>query len=131
MALTFAVLVTGSPYQSQAHLSAQRFIEALYRQGHSVSSVFFYGDGVYVANSLINPANDEVQQHLTWKNLANQYQFKLQACVSVANKRGILSEEDSELAGLESFNVSAPFEVSGLGSWVEASTQSDRSLHFS
>ncbi|WP_144394807.1 sulfurtransferase complex subunit TusD [Pleionea sediminis] len=131
MALKYAILVTGSPYTSQAHSSAQRFVDACYRQGHSVHSVFFYGDAVYVANELWNPANDEQNLQQGWSSLASQYDLTINACVSVANKRGIVSQEDAELAGLPDHNVNADFHIAGLGEWVEASSHSDRVIHFS
>ena len=131
MSLQYAILVSGSPYSSQAHMSAQRFIHACYAQGHSINSVFFYGDAVYIGNNLLTPANDEYQMQREWITLAEKFNIPLQACVSVANKRGILSAEDSQLAGLDNFNIVAPFEISGLGSWVSASTSADRQVHFS
>lgn len=131
MTLQYAILVSGSPYSSQAHMSAQRFIHACYAQGHSVNSVFFYGDAVYIGNKLFSPANDEYQIQREWVNLASKFKVPLQACVSVANKRGVLSAEDSQLAGLDSFNIAEPFEISGLGSWVSAATSADRQVHFS
>ncbi len=131
MPKTFAVLVTGSPYSSQAHGSAIQFIEAVYRLGHSVHSIFFYSDAVYVANQLLNPANDEPHWGLKWKALAAEHNISLQACVSVANKRGILNQEDAELARKPHFNVDAPFEISGLGAWADAVKNTDRTIHFS
>ncbi len=130
MSKSFAILVTGSPFSSQAHSSAQGFVDAVYQLGHKVSTVFFYGDGVYVANRLLNPANDEQHLGRNWQTLSNQYNFPLQACVSVANKRGMLNQEDSELANLDAFTVSTPFEIAGLGAWAEAVANADKTLHF-
>lgn len=130
MSKSFAILVTGAPYSSQAHSSAQGFVEAVYKLGHKVSTVFFYNDGVYVANALLNPTNDEPHPGHQWLVLSDEYKFPLQACVSVANKRGMLSEEDSELAKLETYNVKAPFEIAGLGAWAEAVAKSDKTIHF-
>ncbi len=56
--LSFSVLISGSPFQSSAHHSALRFIEAVYKQGHTVNCAFFYSEAVQVANDLICPAND-------------------------------------------------------------------------
>ncbi|NVJ60003.1 MAG: sulfurtransferase complex subunit TusD [Gammaproteobacteria bacterium] len=131
MTLKYAILVSGSPYSSQAHMSAQRFIYACYQQGHTVNSVFFYGDGVYVANQLLSPANDEFQTQREWQQLANNFKVPLHACVTVANKRGILSAEDSELLGQNFHNLAKSFEISGLGSWVTAAATADRQIHFS
>ncbi|NVJ49417.1 MAG: sulfurtransferase complex subunit TusD [Gammaproteobacteria bacterium] len=130
MSKTFALLVSGSPHQSQAHLSAQRFVEACYAKGHNISCVFFYGDAVYVANGLMHPANDEQHPHRQWRQLAERFKFTLNACVSVSSKRGVLNQEDSQLAGFTQHNVDKPFEISGLGAWVEASINADRTLHF-
>jgi tRNA 2-thiouridine synthesizing protein D len=130
MSKTFAILVTGSPFTSRAHSSAQGFVEALFKTGHKVLTVFFYGDGVYVASRFLNPANDEPHPGRQWQALASQYQLPLQACISVANKRGLLSQEDSELAQFDGHTVAKPFEIAGLGAWAAAINKADRVLHF-
>jgi tRNA 2-thiouridine synthesizing protein D len=130
MSKSFAILVTGSPFSSRAHSSAQGFVEAICQKRHEVTTVFFYGDGVYVANRLLNPANDEWHPGQGWLSLANQYQFPLQACISVANKRGLLNQEDSELAQFDAFTVLPPFEIAGLGAWADAVAKADKMIHF-
>lgn len=131
MSSSFSILVTGGPYSSQAHISAQHFISAIIEQNHLIKCVFFYGDGVLVANHLMHPANDEYHMHLKWRELALTHQLELHACVSVASKRGVLDEQESKLAAKNNFNVTKPFVLSGLGTWAEAVLTSDRSIHFS
>jgi len=130
MSLRYTLLVSGSPYSTQAHHSALGFLDALLKKGHKVQCVFFYADGVLAANELTSPANDEPNVHAHWKTLASTYDVPLHACISVANKRGLLNEEDAKLHEQSCHNVNEPFKISGLGEWAQAISTCDRVVHF-
>ena len=57
--MRFAIVVTGPAYGTQQASSAFQFAQALIAEGHELSSVFFYREGVYNANQLTSPASDE------------------------------------------------------------------------
>ena len=57
--MRFAIVVTGPAYGTQQASSAFQFAQALIVEGHELSSVFFYREGVYNANQLTSPASDE------------------------------------------------------------------------
>lgn len=57
--MRFAIVVTGPAYGTQQASSAFQFAQALIADGHELSSVFFYREGVYNANQLTSPASDE------------------------------------------------------------------------
>ena len=50
--MRFAIVVTGPAYGTQQASSAFQFAQALIVEGHELSSVFFYREGVYNANQL-------------------------------------------------------------------------------
>ncbi|MEE4246094.1 MAG: sulfurtransferase complex subunit TusD [Kangiellaceae bacterium] len=131
MSKSFTLLITGSPTASQAHLSAQQFIHAIYQKGHTVDSVFFYGEASTVANSLTLVAANEPRLMQQWQSLAQQFQFALISCISAANKRGVVSQEEAELNGLTASNCADGFKIEGLGSLASSLAQSDQLVHFS
>lgn len=53
--MRFAIVVTGPAYGTQQASSAFQFAQALIAEGHELSSVFFYREGVYNANQLTSP----------------------------------------------------------------------------
>ena len=59
MSLNFALLVTGPAYGTQTASTAYRFALSLVEQGHRLSHLFFYQEGVCNANGLHAPASDE------------------------------------------------------------------------
>ena len=59
--MRFAIVVTGPAYGTQQASSAFQFAQALIAEGHELSSVFFYREGVYNANQLTSPASDEFE----------------------------------------------------------------------
>lgn len=133
--MSLALLVTGSPSQSQAHLSAIRFTKAALSGGVPVKSVFFYQDAVHVANRFNYKPSDETNITSTWLKLAETGQFELQVCVAAANRRGILSREDSVLTGKfshsEEFSLETGFALLGLGQLVAAmSDPALKIIHF-
>ncbi|MGL4506812.1 MAG: DsrE family protein, partial [Aeromonas sobria] len=52
MSLNFALLVTGPAYGTQTASTAYRFALSLIEQGHQLSHLFFYQDGVHNGNGL-------------------------------------------------------------------------------
>ena len=54
--MRFAIVVTGPAYGTQQASSAFQFAQALIAEGHELSCVFFYREGVYNANQLTSPS---------------------------------------------------------------------------
>lgn len=128
--VTFSLLVTGNPASEQSGSTAYQFCLAALAAGHKIAGVFFYLDGVLTANSLISPASDEVNLPFLWAELATQYQFSLEVCVSAALRRGVVNQDEANLLGLPHGNVQAPFILSGLGQLAELSASCDRLIQF-
>ena len=86
--MRFAIMVTGPAYGTQQASSALQFAHALLKEGHELSSVFFYREGVYNANLLTSPASDEYDLVRAWQQLNQQHGVTLNICVAAALRRG-------------------------------------------
>lgn len=120
-----------APPSSQTSLSALRFCQALLKKGHNISRVFFYGDGVYNANSLLSPPSDENNMEQLWRDFGSNEEVELVVCIAAAVRRGLLNEEEAKRYNKPASNIQAPFIVSGLGQMIEGAVLADRSLTFS
>lgn len=105
----FSITMTASPFTSDQHERAQRFVGAAIDQGHTVSQVFFYQDAVLAASP-----GTAIAAH--WAELAQQAGCALFVCVSAAERRGLT-------------DAKPPWEIVGLGDWV-AGLEADHALHF-
>jgi tRNA 2-thiouridine synthesizing protein D len=128
--LTYTLVVNGSVYGGQSARNAYQFANALVARGHTLVSIFFYKEGVTNGSALTVPANDEFDLVKGWQRLAKEHGVRLETCVAAALRRGILSEEESSLHGLDSHNLAAGFEQAGLGSLAEAMLVQDRVVQF-
>ena len=126
----FSIVVTDAPYGSQSASSAYQFCAAAALAGHEIVGVFFYQEGVLNASQLVSPATDEVNLPELWANLATQYKFPLEVCVSASLRRGVVDEQEAQQLALAQFNLKPPFVLSGLGQLAELSANCDRLLQF-
>jgi tRNA 2-thiouridine synthesizing protein D len=127
--MNIALLVTAAPGTENAW-HALRFCEAACTGGHTVSRVFFYGDGVLHGNSLQAPPQDEPDLHQAWSTLADSHGIELVVCVAAALKRGVLDAEGARRAEKPAANAGPAFVISGLGQLVEAMIDADRFVSF-
>lgn len=130
MALSFALLVCGAPYGSEAASQAYLFARALLAQRHTLRKVFFYQEGVLNANALTSPASDEQDLIAAWRGLAQEFGVELDVCVAAALRRGVVDAAEAESAQLPAANVHPPFVLSGLGQLAEAALGVDRLVQF-
>lgn len=128
--MKLSLAVYGPPYTSQASHSAYNFAEAALAQGHELYRLFFYHDGVYNANKLIQAPQDEVNIQQKWSNLADEHQVDLVVCVASSLRRGVLDETEAERYEMDHHILASPFIISGLGQLIDASVQSDRIVTF-
>lgn len=128
--MRFAIMVTGPAYGTQQASSALQFAHALLEEGHELSRVFFYQEGVYNANLLTSPASDEFDLVRGWQQLNQQFGVELNICVAAASRRGVVDETEAKRLGLTSSNLQSGFNLSGLGSLAEASLTCDRVVQF-
>ena len=115
--MRFDLLVQGAPLATGAPERALKFARAAIAAGHRVGRVFFYDDGVGVANRF---AADEPGTRMQLAELAAQAHFELAVCVSAAGRRGVRAEQ----------SLADGFVIVGLGQLIEAIEESDRLVSF-
>ena len=128
--MIFNLLISGPLYSSQSAYSALKFARAAVSKGHTISQVFFYQDGVSNANQLSNPLSDEFDSVSTWQAFAKENGIPLVACISSAERRGIVDDELASEVSSFAGNLAQGFEIAGLGTLHEASISSDRTVTF-
>lgn len=128
--MKFSIQINTSPYRSDAGFRAYRFIETLLAEGHEVFRVFFYHDGIYHGFRFATPPDDEMRITSLWSDLARRHRIDLVLCISAAQRRGLLTEDEAERQGKRDDDLAEGFRISGLGQLVEATLISDRFIVF-
>lgn len=127
---SFAILVTSAPCDNQLSYHGVNFCQAALNAGHSLTGVFFYGQGTLNTTSLSVTLADTHSVTKDWKQLAEQHNVPMFACVTAANTRGILTEQDAHDADLQHHNMASWVTSSGLGEWVTLSSSADKVVQF-
>ncbi|WP_101675696.1 sulfurtransferase complex subunit TusD [Alloalcanivorax mobilis] len=127
--MRFSVLVTAGP-QRPAALTGLRTVEAVLRSRHQLHCVFFYGEGVHLANRLARRDDDAVCVPRDWQRLVETRALPAVVCVGAALRRGVTDAAEAHRAGLHGDNLAPGFRLAGLGDWVEALRGSERVVHF-
>lgn len=117
--MKFTVIVNEGPFIHQAADSAYHFVSAALAKGHEITRVFFYHDGVKVANKLSEPPSDDRDIVKLWGKLGSEKGVDLVVCVAAALRRGVKAE-----------NCAEGFRISGLGQLMQACSDSDRTIVF-
>lgn len=128
--MQFSLLILGAPYSTQSASTAFRFAQAAIDSGHTLYRVFFYHDGVYCANDLVTPPQDEDNQPANWGTLAEQHNVDLVVCIASALKRGVIDKAEAQRYEKSAPNLARGFSISGLGQLVDATIISDRVITF-
>ncbi|MEB3766585.1 sulfurtransferase complex subunit TusD [Acinetobacter sp. MD2] len=118
------LLVTSSP-NSMLAWHALGVTQALIEKKQPVQ-VFFYQDGVYVANLLNWVPDDQLKLTQAWQKLG----IRLPVCVSAALTRGISDETNAARHQLTQFNLATGFELVGLGEFADAVQHASRLVQF-
>ncbi|CAG7857379.1 hypothetical protein MCAMS1_02178 [biofilm metagenome] len=128
--MRYAIQINASPYGSNIGFSAYRFIQAALAEGHEVIRVFFYHEGIYHAFKTNTPPDDEINLTSLWSELAGQHQLDLLVCISAAQRRGLLSQDEAKRQGKYDDHLADGFRIGGLGQWLEAVIEADRVITF-
>ncbi|WP_087017559.1 sulfurtransferase complex subunit TusD [Thaumasiovibrio subtropicus] len=130
MSLTYALVINGPAYGTQAARTAYGVALAVIEGGHKLSQIFFYQDGVHNASALTAPASDEFDLVAAWQTLASVHQVELHTCIAAALRRGVVSDIEASQEGLPASNMAEGFTQSGLGVLAESLLTADRVLQF-
>jgi tRNA 2-thiouridine synthesizing protein D len=126
----FALVITGAPYSSQAPQTALHFARAALAANKRIDRIFLYGDGVYLASSLNVPPSDELNLSEAWAGFLTDNNIPGIACIASALRRGLVNESEMQRYELSASNLRAPFEIAGLGEWVDSTASESRVLYF-
>lgn len=118
------LLITSSPTSINAW-HALGLAQALKQKNESFR-VFFYQDGVNVANALQWVPDDQRKLTSEWQKL----EIRLPVCVSAALARGISDAENAQRHNLQQHNLADQFELVGLGELADAVQTADRLIQF-
>lgn len=127
---SFSLLITKAAFDQQDAYSAYRFAVSALKLQHGIQGIFFYQAGVHNSNAFQTGHSDELNLHQKWVTLAKTHDIPLLVCVTAANRRGIINQQDALDLDIKHFNLSAPFTEVGLGELVELLNTSDRVLQF-
>ncbi len=128
--MKFGIVVNEGPYTHQASDSAYNFVKAALDNGHEVSRVFFYHDGVNVGTRLSIPPQDDRQIADQWSALAKDHELDLVICIAAAQRRGVLDASEAKRQGKDADNIAEGFRISGLGQLIEMGIEADRTITF-
>ena len=128
--MKYVIQINSSPNDSYSGLSAYQFIEAALYKGHEIYRVFFYQQGIYHAYRYSSPPDDECQITKKWTLLAQQKGIDLVVCISAAQRRGLLSYDESKRQNKLDNDLAEGFRISGLGQLLEGIIIADRFITF-
>ena len=128
--MKFSIMVSEGPYTHQAADTAYQFAKAALEQGHEVTRVFFYHDGVNNGTRMTTPPQDDRNIVNRWSELAQAHDLDLVVCVAAAQRRGIVDPDEAKRHGKSGDNIAPGFRISGLGQLIEMGIESDRLMVF-
>jgi len=114
--MKFALLITGSPTQSQACQSAVDFCRAALSTGHDIYRIFLLDKAAELAHQ---HCDNRPLQH-EWQTLQKNHQLDIIACVNSAREFQISDKN----------NLANGFVISGMGQLIDASANADRLITF-
>jgi|SRR5690606_172300 len=127
--MNFAIALLAGP-QDPAARSALEFARAVLASGHRISRLFFYRDAVQLASALGVQPQDEKDISAEWREFIAEHQLDAVVCIAAALRRGILNKAEADRWDRPVANTDAPWELSGLGQWVDALQTADRAITF-
>lgn len=128
--MIFTLQVKAPPCSSASAIAALRFAQAVVASEHTLTRVFFAGDGVVIGNSLIVAQQDETDLRREWQQIAQSCGTELILCISACLKRGIADDIMRARYDLPCANLAEHFQIAGLGLLAEAAIECDRLISF-
>ena len=128
--MMFTINVHGDPASSESARSALQFAKATLAGGHELYRVFFYHDGVRIADSNQVPPQEETNLLKQWVEFSETHNVELAVCIAAALKRGVLNEDERSRYERIAATAHPAFSVVGLGQQIEAAISCDRTVTF-
>jgi tRNA 2-thiouridine synthesizing protein D len=127
---SFLIMVHSTNYANQSSRSALKYAEAVINRGHTLKAIFFYQEGIYHANNLSLIPTDELNTSDGFKTLNTNHTTPLLLCVTAAQKRGVIDEDQAKLESLAHFNLADGFTIAGLAEMASIAAQADYVVQF-
>ncbi len=128
--MKYAIQINASPNNSNSGYCAYQFIKTALKMDHQIFRVFFYQEGIYHALKYSTPPDDELQMTKKWTELAKNQEIDLVVCISAAQRRGLLFDDEATIQGKLDQDLAEGFRISGLGQLLEATLLADRFIEF-
>ncbi|WP_426139977.1 sulfurtransferase complex subunit TusD [Pseudomonas sp. DWP3-1-2] len=119
-----------SPAHAPSSRRALLFAQAVLAGGHEIVRLFFYQDGVNSASANVVAPQDEQDIAAQWRDFVDTHQLDGVVCIAAALRRGVLNAEEAQRYQRPAANLSAPWELSGLGQLHDAAQSADRLICF-
>lgn len=127
--MRFCLLILAAPGSTGAR-SAWHFTRTALSQGHEISRLFFYHDGVHNASALTAPPRDEQHLPAEWAELITRHHLPATVCVASGVRKGVIDSTQARRLELDHGNVRPEFKVAGLGDLVSGAADADRFITF-
>lgn len=127
--MNFAITLLAGP-QDPAARSALNFARAVIESGHQITRLFFYRDAVQIASNLGVQPQDEQDIAQQWRDFIATERLDAVVCIAAALRRGVLNEAEATRWKRPAANTGEPYDLSGLGQWVDALQTADRAITF-
>ncbi|AJO79444.1 sulfurtransferase complex subunit TusD [Pseudomonas sp. MRSN 12121] len=127
--MKFAIALFSAPHAPSSR-RALAFAQAALAGGHEIVRLFFYQDGVYSASDNIVTPQDELDLPAQWRAFVSEHRLDGVVCIAAALRRGVLNPEEAARYQRPAVNLSAPWELSGLGQLHDAIQAADRLICF-
>lgn len=128
--MIFSLVIQASAQKSEIARSALQFAEALIRNQHQIYRIFFYGEGVLLANECAVFGQDETDIHSAWRSFISAQKIDAVVCIAAGLRRGVMNIRESARYQKNSAALAPEYELSGLGQLIDASVHSDRLITF-
>ena len=123
-----SVLVSAGP-NSPAAVSALQYCQALVSINHKPHIVFFYQDGVLLAQNHLHLGPGEFSLAEAWQQFLEQEGITAVARTASAVRRGVYDEQ-AAAQYQQHPTLARPFTLAGLGTWAEAVRESHKVISF-
>lgn len=127
--MLYTLIITCAPASNNAN-NALSFARAIIDKGHTLFRLFFYGEGVHIANACSVATQGEHHIQSEWQVFIDTNQLDSVVCIAAGLKHGILNKAESSRYHKTGPTLLAPHDLSGLGQLAEATQYSDRVVTF-
>lgn len=128
--MIFSLVIQASAQQSEIALTSLQFAQALVRNQHQLYRVFFYGDGVLLADQCAVFPQDEPDVHSAWRSFIAAHNIDAVVCIAAGLRRGVINSGESARYQKNAVTLAPDYELSGLGQLIDAAVHSDKLITF-